>query len=126
MSEAGSTGTTAGPTQVGGPAAVAGALRVLDRHTRVLVKLSIAQQTIQDVDLAHGVGDLHDRLARLLHGISLEHGTDAMSTAAEYAAAAIDAGSLYPGDELDAFLGGVALAARTTSRELMKGTPFGA
>lgn len=112
--------------QVGGPAAVATALRVLDRHVRVIVRHSISQQAIRDSDLAEGVGALHGRIARHLHGLSLEHGTDAMSTAAEYAAASLEAGSIYSGDELDAFLTDVARSVRATSRNLTRSTPFGA
>lgn len=117
---------TTGATQVGGPAAIASALRVLDRHVRVLVRHSITQQAIRDSDLASGVAALHERLASQLHAISLEHGTDAMSTAAEYAATALDSGSLYPGDELEAFLTRVAGDVRATSKALTKSTPFGA
>lgn len=110
--------------QVGGPAAVAAALRVLDRHVRTLVRHSIAQHAIRDGDVAAGVGALHGRLATRLHRISLEHGTDAMSTAAEYAAAALESGTLYPGEELDTFLVEVARSVRTTARDLMRSTPF--
>ena len=113
------------PMQYGGPAGVATALRVLDRHARIIVRHSIAQHALHGNDAAMAVGDLHDRVSRLLHDISLEHGTDAMSTAAEYAAAALDAGTLYPGDELDVFLRQVASAARVTAKELTKSTPFG-
>lgn len=111
--------------QVAGPAAVAGAMRLLDRHVRAIVKLAIAQHGIRDGDLAQGVAQRHDRIARVLHEISLEHGTDAMNTAAEYAAAALDAGSIYQGEELEDFLRSVAAAVRTTTRELSKSTPFG-
>ncbi len=48
-----------------------------------------------------------------------------MSTAAEYAATALEAGSLYPGDELEAFLRTVAAGVRTTAKELTKSNPFG-
>ena len=112
--------------EVGGPAAVAAALRQLDRHTRTLVKHALATQSISDTDLAAGVGAQHDHIATVLHEISLEHGTDAMSTAAEYADAALQAGSLYAGEELDTFLPSVAASVRSTSRELTKSTPFGA
>lgn len=112
-------------TQMGGPASVASALRVLDRHARTLVRLALVQQTVPGNDVADGVTGLHDRLSKLLHAISLEHGTDAMSTAAEYAASALEAGSLYPGDELEAFLRDVAAGVRATSKELTKSTPFG-
>lgn len=111
-------------TQMGGPAAVASALRVLDRHVRTLVRHALAQHAVQG-SVADGVTELHDRLAKLLHAISLEHGTDAMSTAAEYAASALEAGSLYPGDELEAFLREVAAGVRATSKELTRSTPFG-
>lgn len=111
--------------QVGGPAAITMALRVLDRHVRVMVRHSIAQQAIRDSDHGVGVSALHDRLARRLHAISLEYGTEAMSTAAEYAAASLEAGSLYPGDELDAFLGEVARSVRSTNKGLTRSTPFG-
>jgi hypothetical protein len=114
-----------GAQQVEGPASVASALRVLDRHVRALVRHSISQQAIPGGNLASGVGELHDRLAGMLHAISLEHGTDAMSTAAEYAAFALEAGALYPGDELEAFLREVAGAVRATSKDLTKSTPFG-
>ncbi|MCB0880332.1 MAG: hypothetical protein KDC46_15275 [Thermoleophilia bacterium] len=77
-------------------------------------------------DMAAGVGDLHTRLARHLHEISLELGTDAMATAAEYAATALEAGTLYPGDELERFLVDVARAVRASSKDLTKHTPFGA
>jgi hypothetical protein len=126
MAESGSVAAAGSATQVGGPAAVASALQVLDRHARTLVRLALAQHAIRDTDVAGGVGSLHDRLARLLHALSLEHGTDAMSTAAEYAAAALEAGSLYPGDELEAFLRDVTASVRTTSKELTRSTPFGA
>ncbi len=122
MAESGS-GTVG--AQVGGPAAVASALRVLDRHARTIVRHAIAQQAVRDNDMATGVASLHDRLARLLHELSLEHGTDAMSTSAEYAAAALEAGSIYPGDELDAFLRDVAASVRATSKDLTRSTPFG-
>ncbi|MCW2928870.1 MAG: hypothetical protein JWM86_2838 [Thermoleophilia bacterium] len=123
MADAGAGGATSGP-QVGGPAAIASALRVLDRHARTLVKLAVAQHAITDGDTAAGVGAWHDRTSRLLHAISLEHGTDAMATAAEYGAAALEAGSIYPGDELDAFLREVAASVRATSRDLTKASPF--
>lgn len=113
-------------TQVGGPAAVTTAMGMLDQHVRVLVRHSISQQAIRDADLAAGIGELHGRIASRLHAISLEHGSDAMSTAAEYAATALEAGSLYPGDELDAFLTEVAARVRATSKGLAKSTPFGA
>lgn len=118
-------GSTGGATaQVGGPAAVASALRVLDRHARTLVRLSLVQHAIRDSDVAAGVTTLHDRLARVLHVISLEHGTDAMSTAAEYAAAALEAGSLYPGDELESFLRDVSAGVRATSKDLTRSGPL--
>ena len=120
------TGTAVGPALAGGPAAIASSLRVLERHVRVLVRHAITQQAIRDADLAAGVSQLHDRLATHLHAISLEHGTDAMSTAAEYAATALEAGAIYPGDELEGFLASVAASARTTSKELTRHTPFGA
>ncbi len=123
MAESGSgSGTT---TQVGGPAAVASAMRVLDRHVRALVRHALAQHAVQGANVAD-VAALHDRLAKLLHAISLEHGTDAMSTAAEYGAAALEAGSLYPGDELEVFLRDVAAGVRATAKELTRSTPFGA
>lgn len=121
----GTVGGSAG-AQVGGPAAVASALRVLDRHVRVMVRHSITQHAFRDSDLPTGVAQLHDRLAAHLHALSLEHGTDAMSTAAEYASTALDAGSIYPGDELEAFLTQVAAAVRATSKDLTRSTPFGA
>lgn len=121
----GTSGTDAEQPQVAGPAAVAGALRVLDRHARTIVKLTLAQHAIEEVSLAAGVANRHDRIAHVLHEISLEHGTDAMNTAAEYAAAALDAGSLYPGEELEGFLREVAAAVRATARDLTKATPFG-
>jgi hypothetical protein len=105
---------------------VASALRVLDRHARTLVRLALAQHAVQGSDVAQGVTGLHDRLAKHLHALSLEHGTDAMSTAAEYAAAALEAGSLYPGDELETFLRDVAAGVRATAKDLTKSTPFGA
>lgn len=111
--------------QMGGPAAVAGALRILDRHARTITKLAIAQHGVTDSNLAAGVAERHDQVSRLLHEISLEHGADAMNTAAEYAATAIEAGSIYPGQELETFLRHVAAAVRSTSRELTKSTPFG-
>lgn len=113
-------------TQMGGPAAVASALRVLDRHTRTIVRHALAQHAIQGTDVAEGVTALHDRVARLLHAISLEHGTDAMSTAAEYGATALEAGTMYPGDELEAFLREVAAGVRATAKDLTRSTPFGA
>jgi hypothetical protein len=125
MSDGSSRTSTGSTVQIGGPAAVATALRVLDRHVRVLVRHSISQHAISGGDLAAGVGVLHEQLAGHLHAISLEHGTDAMSTAAEYAAASLEAGSLYPGDELEVFLGTVARSVRATSRDLTKRTPFG-
>jgi tRNA A37 threonylcarbamoyltransferase TsaD len=103
---------------MGGPAAVAGALRVLDRHTRTIVKHGLSQQSIAGPSLAEGVGEQHDHVARLLQELSLEHGTEAMSTAAEYAAVALEAGSLYVGEELDSFLRDVAGSVRATSKEL--------
>jgi hypothetical protein len=111
---------------MGGPAAVSAALGVLDHHARVLVRHAIAHQAIGGGDLVDGVGELHAHVAGLLHAISLEHGSDAMATAADYAAAALHAGSLYPGAELDAFLARVAASVRTTSKELTRATPFGA
>ncbi|MCW2921205.1 MAG: hypothetical protein JWL76_1079 [Thermoleophilia bacterium] len=111
--------------QMGGPASVASALHVLDRHARTLVGLALAQHSVQGGDIAEGVVELHDRLSQLLHAISLEHGTDAMSTAAEYAARAQEAGSLYPGDELETFLRDVAAGVRATAKDLTKSTPFG-
>jgi hypothetical protein len=123
MADGASGGAT---TQVGGPAAIAGALRVLDRHARTIVRLAIAQHVIRDADVAGGVASMHDRVSTVLHEVSLEHGTDAMATAAEYAAAALDAGTLYPGEELEAFVRSVAAGARATSKELTRHTPFGA
>ena len=120
-----SNGAASSTAQVGGPAAVAGALRVLDRHARTIVKLIVAQQALGGSDTATEVAKWHDRISRLLHSISLEHGTDAMSTAAEYAVAALESGTLYAGDELDAFLRSVAASVRTTSREITKSSPFG-
>ncbi len=102
-----------------------GALRVLDRHVRAIVRLAIAQHAIRDADTAEGVSQLHDRVSIVLHEITLEHGTDAMATAAEYATAALDVGTLYPGDELEAFLRSVAASTRSTSKELTRHTPFG-
>ncbi len=124
MAESGS-GSVTSSTQVGGPAAVASALRVLDRHARTLVRHAIAQHAIRESDTAAGVAALHDRISRVLHALSLEHGTDAMSTAGEYAAAALEAGTIYPGDELEEFLRHVCASARATSKELTKSTPFG-
>lgn len=126
MAESGNaSGSGAGAaTQVGGPAAVASALRVLDRHVRTLVRHALAQHAVQGNNVAAGVTELHGRIAKLLHSISLEHGTDAMSTAAEYGAAALEAGTLYPGDELEAFLREVAAGVRATSKDLTKSTPF--
>lgn len=121
----GTSNTGADQPQVAGPAAVAGALRVLDRHARTMVKLSITAQAVTGNDLAAGVAAEHDRVAHTLHEISLEHGTDAMNTAAEYAACALEAGSLYHGEELDTFMRDVAVSVRNTSRELTKHTPFG-
>lgn len=118
----GGSGTT---TSVDGPAAVMTAMRVLDRHARTLVRHALAQQAVPGTNVADGVVALHDRIAKLLHAISLEHGTDAMSTAAEYGASALEAGSLYPGDELEAFLRDVAAGVRATSKELTRSTPFG-
>lgn len=120
----GTGGADVGRSGIGGPAAIAVALRALDRHARTIVKLAIAQQGI-DGDLAVGVAERHDQVAHVLHELSLEHGTDAMVAAAEYAETALEAGSLYPGDELDEFLRSVAAAARATSRDLTKSTPFG-
>ena len=121
-----STGSAgAGQPQVGGPAAVARSMIMLERHAREIVKLAIAQHGITDGDLAQGVGERHDHISRVLHEISLEHGSDAMNTAGEYAAAALQAGSIYQGEELEAFLRTVAASARATSRELTKSTPFG-
>ena len=126
MSEIRTAGGTASSTaNVGGPAAVAGALRVLDRHARTIVKLIVAQEALGGSDTATEVARWHDRISRLLHAISLEHGTDAMSTAAEYAAAALESGALYAGDELDAFLRSVSSAVRATSRDITKSSPFG-
>lgn len=125
MSQGQSNAMDGSGSQLGGPASVAAALRVLDRHVRTLVRHSIAQQAIRDGDVAAGVGALHGRLATRLHGISLEHGTDAMSTAAEYAAAALESGSLYAGEELEAFLGDVARSVRATSKELTRTQPYG-
>lgn len=125
MSHGQTSGSGGGP-QVGGPAAASSSLRMLDRHVRTLVRHSIAQQAIRDSDVATGVGVLHGRLAACLHRISLEHGTDAMSTAAEYAAVALESGSLYPGEELDAFLAQVARSVRATAKDLTRPTQFGA
>ncbi|MCW2925355.1 MAG: hypothetical protein JWM98_2759 [Thermoleophilia bacterium] len=125
MTGGGTSGVGAPARDVGGPAAVAAALRDLDRHARTIVKLALAGGALRDADLAEGVGELHARIAQSLHAISLEHGTDAMSTAAEYAATALESGLLYPGDELDRFLRDVAASARATSRDLTKGSPLG-
>lgn len=109
-----------------GPAAVATALRVLDGHVRTIVRLAIAQHAIhEEGGAANGVGALHERIARLLHELSLEHGTDAMSTAAEYAASALEAGILYLGEELETFLRDVTASVRATSKDLTRSTPFG-
>jgi hypothetical protein len=101
-------------------------LRVLDRHVRTLVGIALVQHGAQEADAAVSVGAWHDRFARLLHAVSLEFGTEAMATASEYAATALEHGLLYPSDELDAFIRTVASSVRTTSRDLLKGTPFGA
>jgi hypothetical protein len=125
MTSSGAATSGADQPQMGGPAAVAGALRVLDRHTRAIVKHGLAQQAIGGASIAAGVGEHHDHVARLLQELSLEHGTDAMSTAAEYAAVALEAGSIYVGEELDSFLREVAGSVRATSKELTRSTPFG-
>jgi hypothetical protein len=117
-------GTGAGSTQVTA-STITGPLRLLDRHARTIVKHAIAQHGIRSGDLAEGVAEHHTHVSKVLHEIQLEHGSDAMNTAAEYAAAALEAGSLYPGEELDAFLRSTASAVRNTSRDLMKSTPFG-
>ncbi|MCW2961272.1 MAG: hypothetical protein JWM90_1659 [Thermoleophilia bacterium] len=100
------------------------ALRVLDGHVRALVRVALVQQSLRENDVAAGVAEFHERCARLLHAVSLEHGTDAMSTASEYAVTSLEAGLLYP-DELDSFIRSVAGSVRATSRDLTKATPFG-
>jgi hypothetical protein len=102
-----------------------GPLRLIDRHARTIVKHAIAQHGIRGSDLAAGVAEHHDQICHVLHEIQLEHGSDAMNTAGEYAAAALESGSIYPGEELDSFLRTIATAARTTARDLTKSTPFG-
>lgn len=109
---------------VAGPAAVTASLRQLDRHVRAIVTLCVAQQAIRDPDLAGAVATHHDDVARVLHDISLEHGTDAMDAASDYAEAALAAGSLYPGEDLERFLRHVAAAVRATSRTLARAAPF--
>lgn len=101
------------------------AIASVDRHARVLVQLVVARHAIDDGDIAAGVGALHARLSRLLYSISLEHGSDAMATAAQYAVSALDAGSLYPGSELESFIGQVAASVRMTAKDLTRSTPFG-
>ena len=122
-STAGSGGT--GQSLATSTAAATGPLRLLDRHARTIVKHAIAQHGIRSSDLAAGVAEHHDQISHVLHEIQLEHGADAMNTAGEYAAAALEAGSLYPGEELDTFLRAIAASVRATSRDLTKSTPFG-
>ena len=105
--------------------ALTGPLRLLDRHARTIVKHAIAQHAIRGGDLSSGVAEHHDQICHVLHAIQLEHGSDAMNTAGEYAAAALESGSLYPGEELDTFLRTIAASARSTARDLTKSTPFG-
>lgn len=121
---AGSDGA-AGQGLANGTGTVTGPLRLLDRHARTIVKHAIAQYGIRGNDLAAGVAEHHDQISRVLHEIQLEHGSDAMNAACEYAAAALEAGSLYPGEELDTFLRSIAASVRATSRDLTKSTPFG-
>jgi hypothetical protein len=118
MSSTGGTGVDTGQVATG-------PLRLIDRHARTIVKHAIAQHGIRGSDFAAGVAEHHGHLSRVLHEIQLEHGSDAMNTAGEYAAAALESGSLYPGEELDSFLRSVAASVRATSKDLTKNTPFG-
>lgn len=120
----GGTSGAVGPTQVGGPAAIAAAMRQLDHYARSIVKLALAQDVIKGANVADGVARWHDHVTRMLHSVALEHGSDAMMVAAEYASAALEAGVLYAGDELDLFLRDVASAARETARDLTKASPI--
>ena len=117
--------STAGGTGTGSAQVTTGPLRLLDRHARTIVKHAIAQHGIRGSDFAAGVAEHHDHLCHVLHEIQLEHGSDAMNTAGEYAAAALESGALYPGEELDSFLRNVAASVRATSKDLSKSTPFG-
>ena len=109
---------------VQGPSAVAAAMHVQDRHVRAIVRSAIAQQAMHGSNVATGVAAWHERVARLLHQIALEHGSEAMSAAAEYAVAAMEAQLLYAGEELDEFLKDVAAAVRATSRDISRHAPF--
>ena len=110
----------------GNNAAAKEALGSLEANVRAIVRVGLEKNIMRNVDTALGVAEWHDRTARQLHQISLAYGTDAMKTAAGYAIAALEGGLLYPGQELETFLATVAEGVRQTSRELAKGTPFGA
>jgi len=99
-------------------------MHVQDRHVRAIVRSAIAQQAMHGSNVATGVAAWHERVARLLHQIALEHGSEAMSAAAEYAVAAMEAQLLYAGEELDEFLKDVAAAVRATSRDISRHAPF--
>lgn len=123
---AGGAGSSGGlGQQVQGPSAVAGAMRVMDRHVRAIVRVAIAQQAMHGSDVATGVAAWHERITRQLQRISIEHGSDAMSAAAEYAVAAMEAHQLYAGEELDEFLRDVAAAVRATARDVNRHNPLG-
>ena len=69
-------------------------------------------------DAAQAIGELYASVCESLHGVSLEHGSEAMATAAELAEAAIDNGLLYPGAETMAFLSGMGEYAREAHKEI--------
>lgn len=98
-------------------------MRVIDTHVRAVVRIAITQQAIRGTGFADGIATLHDQLARCMHDISLEFGMEPMVAAAEYAAAALETGSIYPGDELEAFLRRIAASVRATSKQLSRSTP---
>lgn len=95
----------------------------IEGHVRALVRAALAQgATRGPVDAASSVARWHDGIAASLHAVAIDFGTEATSTAAEYGVAALEAGVLYPGDELEAFLREVGGAVRATTRRLATGT----
>jgi len=101
------------------------ALRTLERCTREIVVTSIAQGSLRGNDPAVSVSEWHDRTARMLHDVSMDHGTEAMATTTAYAVAVLNGGMLYPGDELEEFLRHVGAAVRATFRDVAKAHPAG-
>lgn len=106
-------------SSMSGPAAIAATFANLERHVRIIVGIAIEKQAIHG-DVAAGIGDMHDRVAHLFDEVTRDYGTDTMVAAAEYAAAALEAGLIYPGDEVEHFVRAVARSVRATTRALAK------